>query len=146
VQAHTKITSRSRGARWTGRVVSSLCVLFLLFDGLSKVAMERHVLQAMSQAGYQSGVARPLGIIVLTCTLLYAIPPTSILGAVLLTGWLGGAVDSMVRMAAPGHPYLFPVVVGVLVWLGLYLKDDRLRAFLPVLTRQRDPGLSSLSI
>src|SRR5579862_2312340 len=123
MQAHTKMTSRSKGACWAGRVVSSLCVLFLLFDGLTKVAMERHVLQALSQAGYQSGVALPLGIIVLTCTLLYAIPPTSIFGAVLLTAWLGGAVDSMVRMAVPGHPCVFPVIFGVLVWLGLYLRD-----------------------
>jgi hypothetical protein len=97
--------------------------------------MERHVLQALAQGGYQPGVALPLGIIVLVCTLLYAIPPTAVFGAVLLTAWLGGAVDSMVRMAAPGHPYLFPVIFGVFVWLGLYLRDERLRRFLPVLAR-----------
>ena len=61
MQAHTKMTSRSNGARWTGRAISALCVLFLLFDGLTKAAMERHVLQALSQAGYQPGVALPLG-------------------------------------------------------------------------------------
>jgi hypothetical protein len=142
MQAHAKMTSRSSGARWTGRAISALCVLFLLFDGLTKAFMERHVLHALSQAGYQPGVALPLGITVLICTFLYAIPSTSILGAVLLTGWLGGAVDSMVRMAAPGHPFLFPVIFGVLVWLGLYLRDDRLRQFLPVLARNGDQGLS----
>ncbi len=124
--------ANSKGALWTGRVISTICVLFLIFDGGTKVMQESHVMQAMSQGGYQPDVTVPLDITVLLCTLLYAIPKTSILGAVLLTGWLGGAVDSMVRMAAPGHPFLFPVVFGVLVWLGLYLREDRLRQLMPV--------------
>ncbi len=122
----------SKGALWTGRVISTLCILFLTFDGASKVFQENHVMQAMAQGGYSPSVTVPLGITLLVCTLLYAIPATSVLGAVLLTGWLGGAVDSMVRMAAPGHPFLFPIFFGVLVWLGLYLRDDRLKAFLPI--------------
>jgi hypothetical protein len=82
----------------------------------------------MAQGGYATEVVTPLGITLLVCTLLYAIPRTSLLGAVLLTAWLGGAVDSMVRMAAPGHPFLFPVVFGILVWLGVYLRDECLGA------------------
>jgi hypothetical protein len=122
----------SKGVIWTGRVISTICVLFLIFDGVTKVMQESHVMAAMAQGGYSPGVTIPLGITVLVCALLYAIPATSVLGAVLLTGWLGGAVDSMVRMAAPGHPFLFPVPFGVLVWLGLYLREERLKQLLPV--------------
>ena len=124
-------SGNSKGMVWTGRVISTIMVLFLIFDGATKVAQQSYVMQAMAQGGYSPSVAIPLGITVLLCTLMYAIPATSVLGAVLLTGWLGGAVDSMVRMGAPGHPFLFPVVFGVLVWLGLYLRDDRLKQFLP---------------
>jgi hypothetical protein len=121
----------SKGAVWTGRVISTIMVLFLIFDGATKVAQQSFVVQAMVQGGYSPSVVVPLGITVLICTLLYVIPSTAVLGAVLLTGWLGGATDSMVRMATPGHPVLFPVVFGILVWLGLYLRDDRLKQFLP---------------
>jgi hypothetical protein len=128
-------SSKLGSSKWavlTGRVISTICILFLIFDGAMKVIQESHVMQSMAQGGYSPNVAVPLGITLLICTLLYAIPATSIMGAVLLTGYLGGAVDSMVRMAAPGHPYLFPVVFGILVWLGLYLREERLRQFLPI--------------
>ncbi len=118
----------SKAALWTGRVISTICVLFLIFDGVTKAIQNPFVMQALAQGGYQPGVAIPLGITLLVCTLLYAIPATSVFGAVLVTAWLGGAVDSMVRMNMPGHPFLFPVFFGVLVWLGLYLRNDRLRA------------------
>ncbi|HJT23433.1 MAG TPA: DoxX family protein [bacterium] len=126
-----KSATGSKAAFWTGRVLSTICVLFLIFDGVTKVLQDPHVTQALAQGGYQPGVAVPLGITVLLCTLLYVIPKTSVLGALLLTAWLGGAVDSMVRMNMPGHPYLFPVAFGVLVWLGLYLREERLKALLP---------------
>ena len=121
----------SKAALWTGRTLSTICVLFLVFDGVTKVLQEPHVVQALAQGGYPPGVATPLGITLLVCTLLYVIPKTSVFGALLLTAWLGGAVDSMVRMAAPGHPFLFPVFFGVLVWLGLYLREERLKELLP---------------
>jgi Na+/proline symporter len=127
-----KTNGNSKGALWTGRVISTICILFLVFDGVTKVIRESHVVQAMAQGGYQPGVEVPLGVTVLLCALLYAFPKTSVLGALLLTGWLGGAVDSMVRMDAPGHPFLFPVFFGVLVWMGLYLREDRLKQLLPV--------------
>lgn len=128
----SKSVGGSKGALWTGRVLSTICVLFLIFDGVTKVIQESHVVQAMAQGGYSPNVTVPLGITVLICAALYAIPRTSILGAVLLTGWLGGATDSMVHMNAPGHPYLFPVVFGILVWLGLYLRENRLHELLPL--------------
>ncbi len=118
----------SKAALWTGRVISTVCVLFLIFDGVTKAIQNPYVMKALAEGGYPPTVATPLGITLLICTLLYAIPATSVLGAVLVTAWLGGAVDSMVRMNMPGHPFLFPVFFGVLVWLGLYLRHDRLRA------------------
>jgi hypothetical protein len=120
----------SRKAIWIGRSISAICVLFLVFDGVTKVIREGHVVQAMASGGYPAGVTVPLGITLLACTALYVIPRTAVLGAVLLTGWLGGATNSMVRMNAPGHPFLFPVLFGVLVWLGLYLREERLRRLL----------------
>lgn len=121
----------SKAALWTGRVISTICVLFLIFDGVTKAIQNPFVMKALAEGGYQPGVATPLGITLLVCTLLYVIPKTSVLGALLLTAWLGGAVDSMVRMNMPGHPYLFPVFFGVLVWLGLYLREERLKQLLP---------------
>ncbi len=127
-----KTEGYSKKALITGRVISTICVLFLIFDGVTKVIQESHVMDAMAKGGYQPDVAVPLGVTLLFCTALYAIPRTSVLGAILLTGWLGGATDSMVRMAAPGHPFLFPVVFGILVWLSLYLRDKELHDFLPI--------------
>jgi hypothetical protein len=95
------IASRSKTARWIGWVLSGLTILFMLFDGLTKLAMEHHVVEATAQIGYPIDVIRPLGIILLVCTILYAIPRTAIFGAVLLTGYLGGAVASKVRIEDP---------------------------------------------
>jgi len=122
----------SKGTLWTGRVISTLLILFLIFDGVTKVAKESHVVQGMAQGGFAPGLIVPFGITVLICTLLYAIPRTSVLGAVLLTGWLGGAVESMVHTGTMGLAFLFPAFFGVLVWLGLYLREERLRQLLPV--------------
>jgi hypothetical protein len=122
----------SKGALWAGRVISALLILFLIFDGVTKLAKESHVVQGMAQGGFAPGLIVPFGITVLICTLLYAIPRTSVLGAVLLTGWLGGAVESMVHTGTMGLAFLFPAFFGVLVWLGLYLREERLRQLLPV--------------
>jgi hypothetical protein len=130
--ANANVGGGSRRAVWIGRGISSSCVLFLVFDGVTKVIRESHVVHAMAAGGYPAGVTVPLGITLLACTALYVVPRTALLGAVLLTGWLGGATDSMVRMNAPGHPFLFPVFFGVLVWLGLYLREQRLRRLLPL--------------
>jgi DoxX-like protein len=122
-----------RWMRWTGWGLSGLMILFMLFDGGSKLALEQHVVAATTKIGFPLEVIRPLGAISLVCTLLYAIPRTALLGAVLLTGYLGGAVASKVRIEDPlFSSVLFGVYFGLLVWGGLYLRDPQLRALMPV--------------
>lgn len=119
--------------RRLGWAVSALTILFMLFDGASKLALEQHVVAATAGIGYPVALIRPLGIICLACTILYAIPRTAILGAILLTGYLGGAVASKVRIEDPlFSSVLFGVYFGILVWAGLYLRDTRLRTLIPL--------------
>ncbi|HEX4197191.1 MAG TPA: DoxX family protein [Caulobacteraceae bacterium] len=118
---------------WAGWGLSGLMIAFMLFDSLSKLALERHVVEATTAIGYPAAVIRLLGLIGLACTLLYAIPRTAILGAILLTAYLGGAVASKVRIEDPlFSSVLFGVYFGVLVWGGLYLRDRRLRGLIPL--------------
>lgn len=123
--------SISKRSVWIGRVLSSLAVLFLVFDGVMKFFMDKLPPEALEAgAALQWPIEKmPLvGTILLTCTLLYVIPRTSIIGAVLLTGYLGGAIASHVRVSNPLFSHtLFPVYVAVLIWLGLYLRDARAR-------------------
>jgi hypothetical protein len=131
--ASSPTTSTSRTMRWIGWNLSGLTVLFMLFDGLSKLALERHVVEATTRIGYPVDVIRPLGFALLACTILYAIPRTAIFGAILLTGYLGGAVASKVRIEDPlFSSILFGVYLGVIAWGGLYLRDARLRSLIPV--------------
>ena len=126
----------SQAAIWTGRVMSGLIVAFMLFDCLTKLALERHVLQATLPLGYPISSIRPIGAILLAITVLYAVPRTSAWGAILLTGFLGGAVASKVRVADPLFgSVLFGVYFAVLAWGGLYLRDDRLRRLLSLRRR-----------
>jgi hypothetical protein len=122
--------------RWKRRLgwsISGFMILALLFDSVSKLALEQHVVAATAGIGYPLALIRPLGIICLACTVLYAIPRTSILGAILLTGYLGGAVASKVRIEDPVFSsVLFGVYFGIFAWGGLYLRDSRLRALIPV--------------
>jgi len=115
---------------WVGRGLSGLVVLFMLFDGCGKLAAEAHVVKAMAELGWPAGQTVGLGILVLACTAVYAIPRTSVLGAILLTGFLGGATAAKVRI--DDASLFFSVVMGVLAWAGLYLRSDRLRALVPV--------------
>lgn len=118
---------------WFGWALSGLTISFMLFDSISKLALERHVIAATTQIGYPVATIRPMGIIALLCTLVYAIPRTSILGAILLTGYLGGAVASKVRIEDPFFSsVLFAVYFGFFVWGGLYLRDPALRALIPL--------------
>jgi hypothetical protein len=118
---------------WAGRIITGLGVLFLVFDGVIHVLKITPVVEAFGQLGYPLGVARSLGIIELVCIALYVIPRTSILGAILLTGYLGGAIASQVRVGAPLlSTTLFPVYVALFVWGGLYLRDDRVRTMIPL--------------
>jgi DoxX-like family len=119
----------------TGRILSTLTVLFLIMDIAFKFIrpVPPQVLQSMAQLGFQPGLLTGVGILLLLCTMLYVVPATSVLGAVLLTGYLGGAVSLHVRVGNPLLGYvLFPVYVGVLMWAGLCLRDPRLLALLPL--------------
>jgi DoxX-like protein len=119
---------------WAGRIISGLAVLFMLFDGVTKVMKTAPVLEATARLGYPESLIPGIGIILLVCTAVYVIPRTSILGAILLTGFLGGATATNVRAGNPLFETLFPVIFGVLVWGGLYLRDERLRALVPLRT------------
>jgi DoxX-like family len=115
--------SASPGRIWTGRVLSALVVLFLVFDGVTKVIKERHVMAASVQLGFPGDTMPLIGGILLICTLIYVIPRTALLGAVLLTGYLGGAVASQLRAGSPAFENLFPVIFGMLVWAGLFMRE-----------------------
>lgn len=123
----------SKKALWAGRIISALPVLFLLMDGIMKLVKPPLVVEGTVKLGYQESVIVPLGIVLLTCVVLYVIPQTAVLGAILLTGYLGGAVATHVRVGDPLATHvLFPVYLGMLIWLGLYLRDGRLRALVPL--------------
>jgi hypothetical protein len=124
----------SKFSRWTGRVLSGLVIVFLLFDGAIKLVPWPIVTETMDRMGYGSSenFARTLGAITIVCTVLYAVPPTSILGAILLTGYLGGAIASHVRLDSPllSHT-LFGLYLGLTLWGGLWLRDRSLRELIP---------------
>jgi hypothetical protein len=126
--------SVSRPALWLGRVLSGLVIVFMLFDGAIKLVPWPVVTETMDRIGYGSSetLARTLGVITMACTLLYAIPPTSIVGAILLTGYLGGAMASHLRIGSPllSHT-LFGLYLGLMVWGGLWLRDRNLRTLIP---------------
>jgi DoxX-like family len=126
----------AKPALWLGRVLSGLVILFLLFDGAIKLVPWPVVTETMDRIGYGSSenLARSLGFITVACTVLYAIPPTSILGAILLTGYLGGAMASHVRIGSPLFSHmLFGFYLGLMLWGGLWLRDSRLRPLIPLL-------------
>jgi hypothetical protein len=124
----------SKSARVLGRILSGLVIVFLLLDGAIKLVPWPVVTDTMDKMGYGSSesFARSLGIITIVCTILYSIPPTSILGAILVTGYLGGAIASHVRIGSPlFSPTLFGLYLGLMVWGGLWLRDRNLRSLLP---------------
>ena len=124
----------SRSARLLGRVLSGLVIVFMMFDGAIKLVPWPVVTQTMDRIGYGSseGLARTLGVITIACTVLYSIPPTSILGAILLTGYLGGAMASHVRIGSPLFSHiLFGFYLGLMLWGGLWLRDSSLRDLIP---------------
>ena len=132
MQSDTQTAPVSKKSLWAGRIISALPVLFLLLDGVMKLVKPAPVVAATVQLGYPESTIVGMGIVLLGSTVLYIIPRTSILGAILLTGYLGGAVATHVRVGAGLFPVLFPVIIGILVWLGIYLRDDRLRALVPL--------------
>ena len=116
---------------WAGRIVSWLTAAFLLLDGVAKLFKPLPVVEGTVKLGYAESVIIPLGIVLVACTVLYLVPRTAVLGAILLTGYLGGAVATHVRAADGAFGIVFAVVFGALVWLGLYLRDERVRELVP---------------
>src|SRR5882757_412962 len=124
----------SKPALWLGRILSGLVILFLLLDGAIKLVPWPVVTETLDRMGYGSSetLARSLGIITIVCTVLYSIPPTSILGAILVTIYLGGAMASHVQIGAPLFTHaLFGFYLGLMVWGGVWLRDRSLRALIP---------------
>ncbi len=120
-------------ARWLGRVASGLAVLFLIVDAAMKLLVIPEAVKVTLELGYPAHVIPVLGVIQVVCLVVYLVPRTAVLGAILWTGYLGGAIATHVRVENPLFTHvLFPVYVAVLLWLGLWLRDRRLRALLPL--------------
>lgn len=119
----------SNTSLWAGRILSALPVLLFLFTGMFCLLKPDAAKQGFVHYGYLDGALRPIALVEIACAILYVIPRTSVLGAILLTGYLGGATATHVRV---GEPFFLPIIVGIVIWLGLYLRDARLRALLPL--------------
>lgn len=120
----------SKAKLWTGRILTVIVLLFLLFDISGKFVKPEAVIKATMAFGYSESMITPIGVLLLICAVLYFIPRTAILGAVFLTGYLGGAVASNLRIDAPLFSNtLFPVYFAILAWAGLYLRSERLQKF-----------------
>jgi hypothetical protein len=132
MQAVSQAAPVSKKMLWTGYIISALPALFLLMDGVMKLFKPVFVVEPTVRLGYPESVIIPIGIVLVVSTVVYLVPRTSVLGAILLTGYLGGAVATHVRVGEGLFPVLFPVIFGALLWLGLYLRDDRLRALIPL--------------
>ncbi|HXS37965.1 MAG TPA: DoxX family protein [Flavipsychrobacter sp.] len=124
-QSITTKETPSKKVLWTGRIISIICILFLLMDSIMKIAKAAPAMQGTVQLGWPADLIQPIGIVLLICTILYAIPRTALIGAILLTGYLGGAVSVMLRV---GQPFWFPIVFGILIWCGVGLRNSKLRA------------------
>jgi len=132
-ESDTQVIRISRKTLWAGRIISALPALFLLVDGIMKLVKPEPVVKATIELGYPESVIMALGMILLVCVILYMVPRTAVLGAILLTGYFGGAIAAQVRVGNPLFSHvLFPVYLAVLIWGGLFLRDPRLRALIPL--------------
>jgi hypothetical protein len=133
MESTTQAAPISTKRLWTGRVLTTLIVLFFIFDGVIHILKPPPVVEAFKELGLPLRLSVPIAIVELACLALYAIPQTCILGAILLTGYLGGAVAIQVFA---GHPLfsqtLFPVYFAAVMWAGIYLREDRLRSLVPL--------------
>jgi hypothetical protein len=126
--ADIQTTSGSKAIIWTGRVISALVVAGLVMSAVFKLMRPEQVVSEFGRLGWPDSLILALGIVELSCAVVYAIPQTAVLGAILLAGYLGGAIATHVRIEEQFVP---PLVMGVLAWVGLYLRDARLRALIP---------------
>jgi uncharacterized membrane protein len=122
----------SKGMLWTGRVISALVVLFMLFDCITKIIKLPQVIDASVKMGFTVSIVVGIGWTLLACVILYVIPQTSVLGAILIASYLGGAVAVDVFLHTPVFNSCFAIAFGVLTWLGLYLREPRVRALVPI--------------
>jgi DoxX-like protein len=135
MSSDAQVAPVSNATRWIGLALSAVPALFLAVDGVMKLFKPAVVVETTVQLGFPEPVILPLGVVLLACTALYVVPRTSVLGAILLTGYLGGAVATHVRVQDGAFPMVFPVIIGALLWGGLVLRDPRLAALLPLETR-----------
>jgi hypothetical protein len=128
-----------RPALWTARIIGALTVLFLVFDAIGKFLKPQPVADAFARLGLPIALAPAIGTLLLLLVVLYVIPRTRITAAILLTGYLGGAIAVNLRAGDPVFETLFPALVGILVWMPLYLLDERLRSIVPLVTKSQVP-------
>ena len=131
-QPAADVKTQSKGLQWTGRVLTGLTILFMLFDAYGKFAKPSQVIEACTRLGIPSSQLFSIGVLLLVSTIIYAIPRTAVLGAVLLTGYLGGAVAIQMRAGSSTFETVFPVIFGVILWGGVYLRECGLRRVFPV--------------
>ena len=129
MQSNSQTAPVSKKMLWAGRIIGALPVLLLVFSATMKFLKPPDVVKGFTHLGYPESLALGLGILELACTIIYLIPRTSVLGAILSTGYLGGAIATHLPI---GEPYFMPVILGVLIWAGLFLRDKRLRALIPI--------------
>lgn len=134
-------TNVSKSQHAVGLIVSWLAALFLVIDAVMKLIKPTQVVEATVGLGYTQSMIGGIGTTLLVCSLLYVLPRTSLLGAVLITGYLGGAVASNVRAHTPVFNVAFAAALGCLVWVGLWLRDSRVRSLLPLVMRERTESL-----
>lgn len=129
MESNSQLATVSKTALWTGWIITGLVGLFLLFDAIVKLIMVNEVIEASVRLGYPENTMFGIGLVLLISTILYLIPKSAVLGAILLTAYLGGAVTTHVRV---GDPFYFPIAMGILVWIGIYLREKRLKLVIPV--------------
>lgn len=125
----TQAAPNSKAMLWAGRILSAIPIAMLLMSGVMKLTKSAQVSESFAHLGWPDRLATGLGIVEIVCTVLYLVPQTCVLGAILLTGYMGGAIATHVRI---GEPFFMQFGFGVVIWLGLYLRDPRLRALLPL--------------
>ena len=131
IQSQANSTT-STGQIWAGRIISILPALFLVLDGVMKLVKPAIVVETTVKLGYPESVISGIGIVLIACTIIYLIPRAAVLGAILLTGYLGGAVATHVRTGESTFSIIFPVIIAALLWAALYLRNERLRSLVPI--------------
>jgi hypothetical protein len=132
MEESSQTAAASKGMLWTGRTLTGLMALFFVLDGVGHLMKPAPVVDAFARLGYPLSASVGIGALLLFCTAIYVTPRTSILGAVFLTGYLGGAVSTQVRAGSSLFETVFPVILGALVWAGLFVRDAELRQIIPL--------------